>query len=146
VKTVCRTAALRQPLPFTALQISMKLPPKTPKPTEDRSFGNRWAPELKEDGFAQISSFFLENYHRLKEYPMTHGEAMFVVHLMQYKWTEKSPYPAYKTLALKMAVDPKTTRRLAKSLEEKGYLKRVLREAQTNKFDLSGLFKALVSL
>lgn len=109
-------------------------------------FANRWAQELEEDGHVQISTFFLENYHRLKPYPLTHGEAMFVVHLMQHKWGTEAPYPGYKTLAKRMGVSDKTARRLAKSLEDKKYLVREIREAQTNKFHVKKLIDALVAL
>lgn len=109
-------------------------------------FAKRWAKELEEDGHVQISTFFLENYHRLKPYPLTHGEAMFVVHLMQHKWGTEAPYPGYKTLAKRMAVSDKTARRLAKSLEDKKYLIRELREAQTNKFHVKKLIDALIAL
>lgn len=112
----------------------------------DRSFSKKWAPELKKDGFVQISTFFLENYHRLKPYPLTHGEAMFVVHLMQFKWDEAKPYPAYKTIAERMVVSDKTARRFAASLQGKGYLQREMRVAQTNRFDMSRLMAALVDL
>ncbi len=47
------------------------------------AFAKKWAAELEIDGHVQISTFFLENYSRLKPYSLTHGEAMFVVHLMQ---------------------------------------------------------------
>ena len=110
------------------------------------SFAKRWAQELAEDGHVPISTFFLENYHRLKPYPLTHGEAMFVVHLMQHKWGTEAPYPGYKTLAKRMAVSDKTARRLAKSLEDKKYLVREIREAQTNKFHVKKLIDALLAL
>ena len=71
---------------------------------------------------------------------------MFVVHLMQFKWDESKPFPAYKTLSARMHVSDKTARRWAVSLEEKGYLQRTVRKAQTNLFDLKGLMKALVQL
>jgi hypothetical protein len=109
-------------------------------------FAKRWAKELEEDGHVQISTFFLENCHRLKPYPLTHGEAMFVVHLMQHKWGTEAPYPGYKTLAKRMGASDKTARRLAKSLEDKKYLEREIREAQTNKFHLKKLIDALVAL
>ena len=109
-------------------------------------FAKRWAQELEEDGHVQISTFFLENYHRLKPYALTHGEAMFVVHLMQHKWGTEAPYPGYKTLAKRMAVSDKTVRRLAKSLEDKKYLVREIREAKTNKFHVKKLIDALVAL
>ena len=109
-------------------------------------FAKKWAAELEDDGHVQVSTFFLENYHRLEPYPLTHGEAMFVVHLMQHKWGEDAPYPAYKTIAKRMAVSDKTARRLAKSLEDKKYLVREIRQANTNRFHLSGLMDALVGL
>jgi DNA-binding MarR family transcriptional regulator len=109
-------------------------------------FAKKWAAELVSDGHVQISTFFLENYHRLKPYPLTHGEAMFVVHLMQYKWTEEAPYPGYKTIARRMGVSDKTARRLAKSLEDKKYLFREIRQATTNRFHLTKLMSALVVL
>lgn len=112
----------------------------------DRTFAKKWAPELEKDGFVQVSTFFLENYHRLKPYPLTHGEAMFVVHLMQFKWDEAKPYPAYKTIAERMVVSDKTARRFAVSLQGKGYLQREIRIAQTNRFDMSRLMAALVDL
>jgi Helix-turn-helix domain len=71
---------------------------------------------------------------------------MFVVHLMQHKWGTEAPYPGYKTLAKRMAVSDKTGRRLAKSLEDKKYLVREIREAQTNKFHVKKLIDALLAL
>jgi len=109
-------------------------------------FAKKWAPELQDDGHVQVSTFFLENYYRLEPYSLTHGEAMFVVHLMQYKWGEEAPYPGYKTIAKRMGVSDKTARRLAKSLEDKKYLLREIREANTNRFHLTKLMNALVGL
>ena len=116
------------------------------EPSKQYPFSKRWAKELEEDGHVQISTFFLENYHRLKPYSLTYGEAMFVVHLMQHKWGVEAPYPGYKTLAKRMAVSDKTARRLAKSLEDKKYLVREIREARTNKFHLQKLINALIAL
>lgn len=114
--------------------------------TNKHRFAKKWAAELESDGHVQISTFFLENYHRLKPYSLTHGEAMFVVHLMQHKWGAEAPYPGYKTIASRMGVSDKTARRLAKSLEDKKYLFRELRESNTNLFHLDKLMSALVSL
>jgi DNA-binding MarR family transcriptional regulator len=113
---------------------------------EKYSFEKRWALSLKEDGFVPISTFFLENYHRLKPFDLTYGEAMFVIHLMQHKWDENAPFPAYKTIAKRMHVSAKSARRWAASLEHKGYLKREMRVGATNRFHLKKLMEALVSL
>ena len=109
-------------------------------------FAEMWAAELENDGHVRISTFFLENYYQLKPYPLTHGEAMFVVHLMQHKWGKDAPYPGYKSIAKQMGVCDKTARRLAKSLEDKKYLVREIRQAETNRFHLAKLMAALVSL
>jgi DNA-binding transcriptional regulator YhcF (GntR family) len=110
------------------------------------TFKERWAPELESDGHVQVSTFFLENYHQLKPYDLTHGEAMFVIHLMQHKWGTDAPFPAYKTIAQRMGVSTKTARRFAASLEQKKYLHRRMRVGATNRFDLTNLLAALVSL
>jgi hypothetical protein len=115
--------------------------------TNDKySFEKRWALALKPDGFVPVSTFFLENYHRLKPFDLTYGEAMFVVHLMQHKWDENAPFPAYKTIAQRMHVSAKSARRWAASLEQKGYLKREMRVGATNRFHLKGLMDSLVKL
>ncbi len=110
------------------------------------AFDERWAPALKPDGHVQVSSFFLENYHRLLPYPLTHGEAMFVIHLMQHKWGVSAPFPSYRTLAQRMGVSVKTTRRFAASLQQKKYLHREIRIGATNLFYLDKLIAALVAL
>ena len=103
----------------------------------------RWSEFLSDDGWVPVANYFLENHARLKPCNITHGEAMFVIHLMSFKWGEDAPFPAYKTIARRMGVSTKTARRLAQSLEQKKYLFREMREATTNKFHLSNLIKAL---
>jgi DNA-binding MarR family transcriptional regulator len=102
----------------------------------------RWTPTLIRSGHIPVARTFLRNYSSLNP-PLTPTEALFVIHLMDFKWDEKAPYPGYKTLAKHMGVSPKMVRRYAQALETKGYLKRELRTSQTNLFELSPLFKAL---
>ena len=118
----------------------------SPTNRDKYSFEKRWAPSLKDDGWVPVSTFFLENYHRLKPFDLTYGEAMFLVHLMQHKWDENAPFPAYKTISNRMHVSAKSARRWAASLEQKGYLKREMRVGETNRFHLKGLMDALVRL
>jgi DNA-binding MarR family transcriptional regulator len=104
-----------------------------------------WTPILARTRFVPVVRGFLENYSSLKPFPLTHGEAMFVIHLMQFKWDEAAPFPGYRRLARLMGVTDKMARRYAQSLEQKGYLVRVARRASTNRFDLAKLFIALES-
>jgi DNA-binding MarR family transcriptional regulator len=120
-----------------------------PEPSDERPKKKKfspalaWSPVLARTRYVAVVHGFLDHYASLKPYSLTIGEAMFVVHLMRYKWGEDSPFPGYKTLAKQMGVSDKMVRRYAKSLEAKGFLKRELRQANTNRFDLTPLFQAL---
>ena len=76
--------------------------------------------------------------------PLTSGETLFILHLMEFKWDSDAPFPAYKTLAARMGISDKMARRHAKSLQDKGYLKRRMRVGQTNRFDLNPLFDTVL--
>lgn len=95
------------------------------------------------DGWLGVPTVFLRYYDKLKPYSLTTAEAMFVLQLMTYKWTEEAPFPSYTTLAKNMGVTTKMVRRYAKQLEEKGYLMRMARIGSSNKFELQPLFNAL---
>lgn len=115
--------------------------------TPDRSVGKRWKhAALFEQGYVSVPTFFLKTYGRLKPYSLTHSEAMFVLHLMQFKWDEKAPFPSYGRIAAQMGISDKQARRYAASLETKKYLKRNFRIGITNTFDLTPLFDALLQV
>ena len=112
--------------------------------SEDRSMEARWQyPELFKKGFLPVPFGFMEHYSRLKPYPLTTGEAMFVLHLMRFKWSAKAPFPGYKRLGAHMGISHKMARTHAKSLEDKKLLRRLMRIGRTNRFDLTPLFAAL---
>lgn len=120
----------------------------TPAPHEvnesARSFVKRWKHQsLFARGFLVVPTLFLHHYAHLKPHPLSPGEALFVLHLMEFKWDAKAPFPGYKTLATRMGLSDKMVRRYAQSLETKKYLRRVVRVGQTNRFDLTPLFDAL---
>jgi hypothetical protein len=114
----------------------------TPAPAK---FGveQRWSAALKAEGHTPVANYFLGCYSRLKPYSLTTGEAMFVVHLMHYKWGADAPFPSYATLAKRMGVSVKSVRRFAASLQQKNYLRREMRIGSTNLFHLGGLIQAL---
>ncbi|MET0754373.1 MAG: helix-turn-helix domain-containing protein [Pyrinomonadaceae bacterium] len=117
------------------------------EPSEEKikkSVAARWVhPELFDEGFVGIPTRFLQLYPRLQP-SLTSGEAIFVIQLMSFKWDEKDPFPSYKLLGERMGTSSKTAQRHATSLEAKRYLKRIQRIGDSNKFDLSGLFEALM--
>ncbi len=113
--------------------------------TGERSFAKRWKhAALFGKGFVAIPTLFLHFYAHLKPHRLTTGEALFVLHLMEFKWDTSAPFPGYATIAQRMGISSKMARRHAQSLEAKGYLRREIRVGQTNRFDLSPLFDALL--
>jgi len=123
----------------------MELPIADGKSKPKRTFIERWKHEaLFKRGFVVVPTFFLQHYADLKP-EITPGEAMFILHLMEFKWDADHPYPGYKTLARRMGRSEKAVQGHAQSLQIKGYLRRQLRRAETNKFDLNPLFDVLLA-
>jgi hypothetical protein len=112
------------------------------KKSPSRDASNRWTPLLVAEGWTSVSNVFLRLYSKLNP-PLSYGEAMFVIHLVQYKWDESAPYPSLTTIADRMAVSAGTARSFARSLERKGYLRREEITGKANKYHLDPLFKAL---
>jgi len=103
----------------------------------------RWTSKLAQDGFTPVVAVFLENYARLKP-PLTTPEAMLVIHLMSFKWSEEMPWPAFKTLSKRMGISATAVRNHARNLDvRKKYLIRHPRVGLPNRFDLRPLFEAL---
>lgn len=110
-----------------------------------RTYADRWKyPELLEAGYLVVPSDFLRHYSRLEPHALTHAEALFVLHLMEFKWDQAAPFPSYAKLASRMGVTVKMARRYAQNLERKGCLHRMRRTGNTNLFDLTPLFNKLL--
>jgi len=65
--------------------------------------------------------------------------------VMVFKWDEKAPFPGYKKVAKRMGISEVYARKLARSLQGKGFLLRIPRVGQTNAFDFTPLFTKLVA-
>ena len=122
---------------------------QTATPTVDRKLAARWGKHSslfsRPEGWVGVPDFFLRGHANLKPYAITPTEAMLVLQLMAFKWTEDDPFPSYARLAGRMGVTVKQVRRIARSIEAKGYLKRVGRIGNSNKFNLQPLFDALAA-
>jgi DNA-binding MarR family transcriptional regulator len=100
----------------------------------------RLTPALAAHGFTAVPTTFLENYTSLE---ITSAEAMVIVHLLSYKWSEKHPFPRLGLLAKKMGLTETSVRTHTRKLEQKKLLRRVSRPGHSNAFDLTPLFKRL---
>lgn len=95
-----------------------------------------------------VTRAFLEAYPRLH---ITASEALLLINLLAYKGRKEHAHPSIATLARRLGVEPRTVRNLARKLENRGLLVRIIRRqghgrAQTNLWDLSPLFQRLEEL
>jgi len=97
---------------------------------------------FQDQGFLCVPDVFMKHHSRLAG-KMSPGQAMFLLHLMSFKWTADAPYPSNDTLGARMGLSSKAVQRIAAELEKMGYLKRIPKTGSSNRFDLSGLFAAL---
>jgi len=112
-----------------------------------RDIITRWGgrKELFDHGWVGVPTRFLESRAEMRQYRLTPTEALFVIDLMAHKWDATSPFPGYKRLSKWMGTTEGYVRKIARSLETKGFLRRLRRIGDTNKFDLEPLFTKLAN-
>ncbi len=108
----------------------------------EKSVRARWGEPLTEYGFTAISNVFLLNYFTLG---ITTEEALFIIHVLKFKWTVEDPFPSFETIATQMGKTRGTIQKYARSLEGKGLMQRRFRENQPSKIDFSNLIKMLIN-
>ena len=106
------------------------------------TFSDKWSPQLQSDGFTAIPNTLIKNQSKLR---ITDPEMVVIVSLLSFKWSRQMPYPSVATLSSFTGKTAGAVRGNLRNLEKKGLIKRVYRESQTNKYDLSPLVKALDS-
>ena len=111
-----------------------------PKVQSRFSVDKRWSPDLVRNGWTPVSDAFLRRYHKLN---MTSAEAMLVVHLHSFKWSEEHPFPSAGKLSSRMGISDVAVRNIIRSLEKKGMLTRIYRGGKANMYDLSPLYQKL---
>lgn len=107
--------------------------------TSTRDVGKRWAPHFVHQ-FTLVSDFFLEQYHHFGMLP---GHAMFIIHLLSYKWDERPVYPSMQTIKDRMNMSYGQIRKYADELESLGCLRCERRKGKTCVFHLEPLFEKL---
>ena len=119
----------------------------SPKGKPDRTMIARWGGHgiLWKDGYVGVPTSFLRSINEIVPFKLTAAEALFILQLMAYKWSADAPFPGYKALAQHMGITEVYARRLARKLEGKKLLRRVVRVNMTNRFDLTPLFDKLAA-
>ncbi len=128
-------------------QLALHKPESESRPKAARDVATRWGGDarIKKEGFVTVPWRFLAYHAALKPYRLTVAEALFVIHLMWYKWDAEPPFPSLNTIARRMGITPIYARKLARTLEGKGFLVRLPRIGSTNAYDLTPLFKKLAT-
>ena len=105
----------------------------------------RFGDDILQAGFTAVPNLVLDHYASLG---ITPGEMMFIIHLWQYWWTEKDPYPSLKTIAAKMSVSRRQVSNYTQSLKTKQFL--LVHERQdpergqvTSEYDFTPLIQAI---
>ncbi len=118
----------------------------TENTTSSYQIAVRFGDEILQAGFTSVPNLVLDHYAGLG---ITPGEMMFTIHVWQYWWSEKDPYPSLKTIAAKMHVSRRQVGNYTQSLKSKGFL--VVRERYvpalgqvTSEYDFEPLIQAVV--
>jgi len=101
----------------------------------------RFGDELLQAGFTAVPNLVLRHYVALG---ITPTEMMFIIHIWQYWWNEKDPYPSLRTISDRMGISWRNAQRYVASLKQKAVLVVTPRFAaglgqMTNEYDFSPL-------
>ena len=93
-------------------------------------------------GWLPVPKQFLQLTATLKP-KISRNRALLLLHLMDFKWTDRSPFVKYETLAKRLGVSAKQVARDAQALERDGYLVIEMRQGRSNTFHLDRFLGAL---
>ncbi len=126
---------------------------KQPERRNDR-ITVRFGDPIMQDGFTSVPNLVLNYYSRLG---ISQAEMLFIIHVWQFWWTEKNPFPALNTIAVRMNISRRQARNYVQSLKGKEFTEypdlRLLnvydrfepgRGQTSSEYDFSGLFQAIV--
>lgn len=106
------------------------------------SFSNKWPSSLIDKGFTIIPNLLIWNQGKLG---ITSSELVVICCLASHQWDHRLPFPATSTLARYTGKTNGSIKDNLRSLETKGYLRRIYRDGQTNQYDLKPLKETLKS-
>lgn len=136
--------------PLAALPVSA--PPPNPPATataKKYSVDLVWTPKLAKR-FTAVSAYFLANLHRIGgpgSRGLTPSEAMVIIQLLSFKWDDRAPKPALRTIATRLGLSVRTVRDIVKRLEDLHLVQREHNsEGGCNRYHFDGLFAHLEQL
>jgi hypothetical protein len=88
------------------------------EPENDYRLVVKFGCDILQAGHTAVPNLLLDLYTQLG---LTTQEMLFVIHLMQFQWSKRNPYPALTTIAEKMGVKRRMIGNYVKSLKRKAY-------------------------
>ena len=107
----------------------------------------RFGEAILEAGFTTIPNLVLRHYGELG---ITPAEMMFIIHVWEFWWSEREPYPALSTIADRMKMSRRNVRRYVQNLRDKELL--VVTERfndagqTTSEYDFSPMIRGILEL
>lgn len=108
------------------------------------NFSFRWGIPLLDNDYTQIPNLFLRNYTKVG---VTRQEFLFIIHLASYKYesAKSECRPSLETIAKEMGyAHVNGARKLARSLQKKGFLTIKPRPGFPNEYNFTALSRALI--
>ena len=116
--------------------------------TTGQSITVRFGDAVLQEGHTAVPNLVLRRYASLG---ITPTEMMFIIHIWQFWWTERQPFPSLNTIAGRMNISRRQARNYTQSLKEKQFL--VVRDRFSStlgqissEYDFSPLLRAVVAL
>lgn len=129
--------------------VKPKAPVKPKTPVRGDDIVSKWGMEVAERGFSQIPNYLINlNLYVDEAHHLPPVEMVLLLHLVGSWWRkDEMPFPSMQTLAQRAGISERQVQRSIKSLEEKGYLKKVKKSLHgivaSNVYDLSPLVQIL---
>ncbi len=123
------------------------VPLRAPKAAKRHS-EKKWGATVISQGFCIVPALLLRAQGRLG---LSATQLALILQLSEFWWEDgKLPWPKKETVAKRLGITEKQVQRLARELEQRGYIKRVTRMTRhgqtSNAYDLSGLVSKLQAL
>jgi hypothetical protein len=122
-----------------------KARPSWLKPSARQRIVDRWGGDERvfTRGFIPVPRLFLDWGASLEPKPLTPAETMFIITLIGVKWSARHPRLSYDTLGARTGLSAEYCRKIAKTLDRRGLVKRSRRQGDANHFDLTEVFRQL---
>jgi hypothetical protein len=115
------------------------------RPSARQRVVDRWGGDERvlARGFIPVPRVFLSWGASLTPKPLTPAETLFIITLIGVKSSHRHPRLSYDTIGIRTGLSTEYCRKIAKSLDKRGLLKRSRRQGDANHFDLTEVFRQL---